>query len=395
MADRHHPKQRPRRGIVITLVVVGSVAVVLAILSIWVARQVLETDTWADTSTQLLEEEDIREPLAGFLADALFDNVDVEAELKSSLPPQAQGLAGPAAGALRQLAEETADRALQRPRVQQLWEDANVQAHEAFVNIVENKSEAVSHQGDIVTLDLSTILEQLGSRVGIDISKKLPPDAGRIEILGSGELDTVQDVFNLLQVLAIGLTAVALLLYGGAIYLARGWRREALRAVGFGFIVSGLAVVIIRSVAQGPLVDSLASTASAQDAARTTLDIYTSLLVASAWSVVAYGLLILIGVWAAGPGQTARSLRRDLAALLHDRAVAYPILAFLLLLVFWWNPTPGTARLLSSLILVAVAVAGMEALRQQALRDFPDETTAEAAARWRERLRRKPARTDR
>ena len=390
MAEEARKAKRPRRGIVLTLVVLGSIVGVLAILSIWVARQVLETDTWADTSSQLLQQDDVREPVAGFLADALFQNVNVEAELKSSLPPRAQGLAGPAAGALRQLTEQVADRALQRPRIQQLWEDANREAHQAFVNIVENKSEAVSHQGDVVTLDLGTLLEQLGSQVGIDISKKLPPDAGQIEVLSKGNLTTVEDVFNALRIVAIGLTALALLLYGIAIYLARGWRREALRAVGFGFIVSGLVVVILRSVAKGPLVDSLASTASAQDAVRSTLDIYTSLLVASAWSVVGYGIVILIGAWAAGPGPLARSVRRDLAAVLDDRLVAYSLLAFLLLLVFWWNPTPGTARLLSSLILVALAVAGMEALRHQAVKDFPGETMEAAAGRWRERLRRKP-----
>jgi hypothetical protein len=385
---------RPHRGIVITLVVLGSIVGVLAILSIWVARQVLETDTWADTSSQLLEKDDIREPVAGFMADALFQNVDVEAELKKALPPQAKGLSGPAAGALRQLTEQAADAALQRPRIQQLWEDANRQAHQAFVNIVENKGDVVSHQGDVVTLDLSTILDQLGSQVGIDVSKKLPPDAGQIEIVSGGQLTTLEDVFNALRVVAIGLTALSLLLYAIAIYLARGWRREALRAVGFGFIVSGLAVVIIRSIAKGPLVDSLASTASAQDAARSTLEIYTSLLVASAWSVVGYGVVILIGAWAAGPGPLARSARRDLAAVLHDRVVAYPLLAFLLLLVFWWNPTPGTARPLGSLILVALTIAGMEALRHQAVKDFPNETMDNVAGRWRERLRRKP-RTDR
>jgi hypothetical protein len=87
-------------------------------------------------------------------------------------------------------------------------------------------------------------------------------------------------------------------------------------------------------------------------------------------------------------------VRRNLASILHDRSVAYPVLAFLLLLVFWWNPTPGTARLLSSLLLVALAVAGMEALRHQAVKDYPNETMETATGRWRERLRRKP-RTDR
>jgi hypothetical protein len=104
--------------------------------------------------------------------------------------------------------------------------------------------------------------------------------------------------------------------------------------------------------------------------------------------MIGYGIVIVLGAWLAGPGAIARSLRRDLAPLLRGRALAYALLAALLLLVFWWNPTPGTARLLSSLALVALAVAGMEALRHQAIRDFPDETMDTAASRWHQRMTR-------
>ena len=88
MAEETTEARRPRRGAVFTLIAIGSLVGALAIFSVWVARQVLETDTWKDTSTELLEEDDIREPVAGFLVDALFSTVDVEAELKSALPPE-------------------------------------------------------------------------------------------------------------------------------------------------------------------------------------------------------------------------------------------------------------------------------------------------------------------
>ncbi|HKH22822.1 MAG TPA: SHOCT domain-containing protein [Solirubrobacterales bacterium] len=386
MAEQTTDSSRPRRGAVITLIVIGSLIGVLAIFSVWIARQVLETDTWTETSTELLEEDDIREPVAGFLVDALFTNVDVEAELRNALPADTKGLSGPAAGGLRQLADQAADEALQRPRIQQLWAGANATAHSAFVKIVEDKGDRVSTAGGAVTLDLSQLLDQLGTQVGVDVSGKLPPDAGRIEILDSDELSTAQEVFGALRKLAVGLTLLTLGLFALAIYLARGWRRRAVRAVGFGFVASGLAVLAARSLGQSLLVSSLASTASSEDAVRSTLDIFTSLLRASALSVIAYGLVIVLGAWLAGPGRLASSVRRDLTPLIRDRAVAYALLAFLLLLLFWWNPTPGTARLLTSLTLVVLLVAGMEALRHQALADFPEETMGTATARWRGRV---------
>ena len=392
MAEAVTETRRPRRGAVFTLIAIGSLVGVLAILSVWVARQVLETDTWTETSTELLEEDDIREPVAGFLVDTLFSSVDVEAELKKALPAATKGLSGPAAGGLRQLADEAANEALQRPRIQQLWADANARAHQAFVNLVEDKGDRVSTSGGQVTLDLSELLDQLGTQVGVDVSGKLPPDAGQIEILDSEELSLVQDLFKLLRSLAIGLTIGALALFALAVYLARGWRREAVRAVGFGFVISGMLVLIVRSVGEGFLVSSLASTASSEDAVRSTLDILTALLRASAWSVIAYGVVILLGAWLAGPGRAATSVRRELTPVLRDRAVAYPVLVFLLLLLFWWNPTPGTARLLTSLTLIALVVAGLEGLRHQALADFPGETMATASVRWRERFERLRAR---
>jgi len=62
------------------------------------------------------------------------------------------------------------------------------------------------------------------------------------------------------------------------------------------------------------------------------------------------------------------------------------LLAVLLLLVFWWNPTPGTSRVVPSLMLIVLAAAGVEALRRDAIRDFPDETMPVASERWRNRL---------
>jgi hypothetical protein len=373
------------------LIVLGAVVGFLAIFSLWIAREVLETETWTENSTELLEKDDIRAPVSGFLVDEIFKNVDVEAELQGSLPPQAQGLAGPAAGAFRQLAEEAADRALQRPRVQQLWADANAAAHARFIDVVEGKGENVSTENGEVVLDLGGLIDQIAAQVGIDVSDKIPPDAGQIEILGEGELSLVQDIFNALRSLAIGLTLLMLAIFALAIYLARGWRREALRAVGFAFVLTGLAVLVVRGVAGDYLPKTLADTASLEDTVSSVWEIYTSLLKASAWSVVGYGVVIIFGAWLAGPGQTARAIRRDLAGLLRSRALAYAILAGLLLLVFWWNPTPGTTRLVSSLILVALAIAGMEALRRQAIADFPGETAETVGARWQDRLHRRRA----
>jgi hypothetical protein len=202
------------------------------------------------------------------------------------------------------------------------------------------------------------------------------------------ELDTAQTGMNLLQGLALILPFLTFFLYGLAIYLAEGRRRETLRAVGWSFIAVGFIVLAARKAGGSAVVDSLASTASVEPAVDSTWEIGTTMLRDGAIAVIGYGIVIVLGAWLAGRGAVASSARRGLTPILRERRVGYAILAAIVLLVFWWNPTEGTSRLLPSLVLIVLLVAGFEALRGQALRDFPDETMEDLKARWSGRFSR-------
>jgi hypothetical protein len=370
---------RPRRKLVLALIVLAAVVGFLAVFAVWAKRQLLETETWTETSTELLENEEIRTAVSGYLVDTLFSEVDVQAEIQKALPPRAAPAAGPIAGAIRQLAENLADRALQRPRVQGLWEQANEAAHSTLLEVVERGG-----SGD-VTLGLGEIVNQLGAQVGVsDPASKLPADAAQIVILDNDELVAAQDAIDLLETLAWALTALALLLFALAIYLAAGWRRESLRSVGFAFIAVGLASLIARGLAGDYVVDQLASTASVEPAVDATWNIGTSLLADGGGAVVFYGIVILLGAWLAGPTGIGREVRRELASVLVRRSIAYTALVVLLLLLFWWSPTPGFDRLPTSVLLIVLFVIGLEALRHQAIGDFPERTWEVGVRRWRE-----------
>src|SRR5215218_475099 len=143
----------PRRWSVVALVVLATVLAFVSVLSVWANRQFLNTDNWVQTSSQLLQREAVREQVSGFLVDQLYANVDVKAQLEQALPPQAKPLAGPAAGGLRNLADQGIDELLQRPRVQQLWQTANRVAHQKLLTTLEG-NDRVSTQGGTVTLNL-------------------------------------------------------------------------------------------------------------------------------------------------------------------------------------------------------------------------------------------------
>lgn len=367
---------RRRRGAVYTLIVVASLIGFLAVFAIWANRQLLQTDQWTDTSTKLLENDEIRSQVAATMVDTLYANVDVQTELQSALPPRLQPLAGPAAAGLRELSLRLANQALQRPRVQQLWEDANRAMHTQLINVVEHDS------SENVNLDIGTIVTQLGDQLGVDVAGRIPPGAAQIEILPSDKLSPIQTAVKILRGLAIVLTILALALFGLAIYLAEGWRREALRSVGFAFIVVGVLVLVVRKLAGDAVVNSLASTEAVKPAIVNTWSIATDLLSAQGGGMIFYGLFILIGAWLSGPMGVARNARRAITPILENRAVAYSALGLILLLLFLWSPTPGFQHLPTALLLIVLSIVGLEFLRHKAITDFPDETWERGSARW-------------
>ena len=378
--------QPPRlRRTAIAIIVLASVIAFFAVFAVWAKRQVLETETWTHTSTELLADHNVQTALNGFLIDQLFTKVDVEEKLKKALPKNVQGLAGPASGGIRELASRAGLQALQSPKVQALWADANRRAHRLFLSLIEGGGSTLSTTGGTVTLDLGELLTEIGQTAGINVSDKLGPRAAQIELLRSNQLSFVQDMVKLLKDLALLLPILALALYGLAIYLARGWRREAVRGVGISFIAVGIVVLVARSIAGSIVADTLAKTDAVQPAVSSVWSIATSLLMGEGVAMIAYGVLIVIGAWLAGGTAPARELRREITPVLADRRWGYAVLAVIVLLAFWWNPTEGTSRLLPSLVLIALLIAGFEALRHQALRDFPDESWERAAERWKVR----------
>jgi hypothetical protein len=373
------PAAAPERhtGRVITarvLVVVATLLGIVAIFSAWAYRQLLDTEQWTKTSTDLLENKAVRDQVSTYLVDELYTNVDVTAQLQQRLPSEVSALAPVLAGALRNALDDVAKRALESPKVQGIWTDANRTAHQQLVKVVEGGGPNVSTQGGVVTLNLERMLVAIGERVGIPqaVLGKIPASAANVQILRSDELAQAQDAAKLLKALGLWLGFIVVLLFAIAVWLARGRRRQTLMFVGIGFIVAGLTATLIRGVAGGAVVDDLAPNASVQPAATAVWDIGTSLLHTLALQAVILGIATLIAAWMAGPSSWATSLRHALAPTLRDRPeIAYLVVAAVYLLLVVWAPLPAMRRPLFLLILAILLGLGVFLLRRQTQEEFP------------------------
>jgi hypothetical protein len=376
------------RKAVAALLVVATVLTFIAIFSFWVNRQAMNTDNWVNTSGKLLENEDVRSQLSTYLVDQLYANVDVEAELLKALPPQAAALAGPAAGGLRDLGQQLAERALETARVQELWAQANRVAHEHLLKIIDGGGSFASTGEGEVTLQLGAVVGELAEEVGLpgDVQEKLPANAAELKVLDSEQLATTQKIAKVIRKLPVVLTILLLLLYGGAIYLARGRRRKALRSTGFGFVVAGVLVLLLRSIVGDNLTDSLAATTSVKPAVEATWEIATSLLVTVAVSAIVFGVIVVVGAWLAGETAMARALRREAAPYFREsQAAAYGVAAAIWLALIAWAPVAAFRKPFGILLFAALFAIGTELLRRQTLGEFPDQPRRPLGASIRER----------
>ncbi len=384
----------PHHRTVVALQVLATALTFVAVFSFWISRQALNTDNWVNTSGDLLENKAIQEQLSIFLVNRLYAHVDVEAELEKRLPAQAKALAGPAAGGLRQLAEQAGERALASPQLQAVWATANRAAHEQLLKVIDGGGNVVSTSEGEVTLQLGTLVKQVGERVGLPgkLTEKLPKEAGTLTVLSSKQLGTTQKIARAIRRLPFVLTALLILLYGAALYLARERRREAVRATGFGFVVAGVLALLVRRFVGNNIVDSLVHTASVKPAAEAAWQIGTSLLVTIAVSAIAFGILAVIGAWLAGRTAPAMALRREAAPYMREhRAGTYGVAAAIWLALIAWAPIAAFGKPFGILLFAILFAAGTEALRRQALLEFPHGEPGGIGARIRERLHRPAA----
>jgi hypothetical protein len=363
------PLTRKRAIAVWTLLVVASILILFSSLTIWVKRQALDTNAWTNASGQMLANDEIRQQLSIYLVDTLFSSADATAKIQQALPPKRQALAPVIAGALQNVAVQAADRILETPQAQALWEEANRRAHQNLIAVLEGKDvRRFQTENGQVVLDLSALVQRLSDRFGF----QAPPDAGKITILQSGQLKNAQRALKVIKVLSVFLLVLVLFLYGLAIYLARGHRRRILRATAVSFLLVGVLALVIQRITGGVVIDSLIKTDAIRPAGNAAWGIGTALLRSVAYALILYGVAGLIGAWLAGPTRLAVAARKRLAPVFEDQAwMVYVAVAVLFLLVLAWGPTQATREWWGILLLGGLLFFGVAMLHRQTVREFP------------------------
>ncbi|MGI9623088.1 MAG: hypothetical protein ACR2PK_09660 [Acidimicrobiales bacterium] len=372
-------EQAPKSSLLTkTLLIVATILAIVTVFSVWGKTQLLDTDEWVELSTGLLEEPEVQETLATYLVETAYDEGDVAASLEETLPEDLSGLAGPIAGALRGPLTDGVQLLLSSDAFQAIWEEANRRAHETLVAILRDDTrEGISTADGVVALELRPLVVSVGESIGISEERldSIPDDAGRIVIFESEELDNAQQLVQVLDFLTWFLLIVVVLLYAAAVYVDQGRRLKTLRLVGWSLMGVGFIVLIVRAITLGPLINAIVEDPASRTTADVAAAVATELLREMGWSILIYGVLIVLFTSLMGDHRWAGATRRAFAPALNASTGAVVAgVIFLILLLAWWSPGKSFQGWTTSLILIALIIGAVVTLRRKTQEEFPDTT---------------------
>src|SRR6266480_4281033 len=159
---------RRRSAAVWTLLVLATLLLLVASMTVWSKRQLLNSDKFTNSASKVLANDEIRTTLASRLVTVFGQRVDLTSQLEQRFP-RAESVVPVVAAAVRNAVSGVVDDFLASAKAQELWERAVRRAHSAMVNVLEGKDAgAISTSNGDVVLDLRPFISQIATQLGVE-----------------------------------------------------------------------------------------------------------------------------------------------------------------------------------------------------------------------------------
>jgi hypothetical protein len=374
---------RWRRILVATLVVISVVLAPLALLSVFVRNQLLDTDTYVDTVAPLASDPDIVETAANRLTTRLFNAVDVEQEAKEALPERAAFLAGPLADGLEQFTREAALRFLESDEFQRIWRNANRRAHELVQAALTGESDrAVKIENHKVVLDLTPVAEEVRARLRdreITLFDNVPIGklALKYELFDASQIESAQSLVRLLDRVRIVLVVLVFLFLAVALALS-GNRRRTLIRWGIGLVIAMAFTAAVIGLSRNAYLNAVADDTLPRSAAGSAFDIVVRFLRNGIRLLAVLGIVVALAAFLSGPSRPAVRIRTTARRLVSGNKAADPeyrpskfgiwiaahrvalrwagVAVAVLVLITWDRPRPLTILVIALVLVVYLAL---------------------------------------
>ncbi|GAA3246213.1 MULTISPECIES: hypothetical protein [unclassified Streptomyces] len=295
-----------------------------ALVAAWVDDTVTDTDRYVRTVAPLAGEPAVQQVVTDRLTARVVAEVDVEsvvAALSKSLadagaPPavvdRTGALVGPLRGALTNAVHGIVQRVVSSDTFEQAWVGANRRAHAGVVSMLTgDDSRAVRAQGDTVTLDLGTVVDQVKQRLvdqGFEKAAAIPAPDRRITLFRTDELSKAQDAMRLLDVMGAWLPAITLAFAALAVWVAPA-HRTMLLVTACGVAVMTVVLLVGLAVVRRVYLDSVPATVLPANAAAVVYDTFVRFLRDSTRTLLVLAVVTALAAYLYGPSRVARGVR--------------------------------------------------------------------------------------
>jgi hypothetical protein len=388
-------RQRWRTIVAVLLIVVGCVLAPLAGVAVWARNQVTNTDRYVRTVAPLAADPAIQTAIADQITTQVFSYLDVQGltnqavdalaarGVRPRVADQLRGFAAPLASGIQSFVRTEVGKIVQSQAFADAWVQANRVAHQGLVKALTGEGgEAVTVEGDTVTLNLAPFIETVKQRLvegGFGLAARIPEVNASFVLFDVKNLTQARSAFNLLNTLGIWLPIIAIVLLGVGVFVAKDHRRALVGAavgVAVAMVVLGLSLAVFRTI----YLDAVPAAVLPHDAAAVLYDTIVAYLRLGLRTILVLALVIAGGAFLTGQSATAVRTRQRLTAgigrlrggaeyagwrtgpvgtwvdankqLLRIAAVTLAVLA----LVFWGQPTGKVILVLAGLLVVALAL---------------------------------------
>ena len=165
---------RRRRVLSGVALVLACLTILLTTVAVWVHQVAFNTDRFTALTTNVLAQPELIDPISARVSNQVVVALDVESRIAARLPDIAKPLAPTLTAAVRDAIDRRLQIALANPDVQQALVKTVSFAHARIMNLLRDKSDAVTVVDGYVVVEVfpvvGTALEEL-QRIGL-----IPPD---------------------------------------------------------------------------------------------------------------------------------------------------------------------------------------------------------------------------
>jgi len=392
VAASSKPKRRRGRTIASwVLIVLACLLAILSVVVVYARNELLNTDTFVATVAPLAKDKAIQTVVATKVSDNLVGRTNVEQRVKNALPEKAGFLANPITDAVHTATYQITLKLVQSPRFQTLWEESVRRSHAQVDNLLlGNKVGALQSTNGQVTVDLTQVenaAKQQLSAHGLSVFNKIPNYNGApLVLFQSDQLAKLQRWIKFLNHLALVLPIVSILMFAGAVLLARDRRRGLVHAAS-GLAVSMALLLIAANVGRNQYLSSL-NVHQSKEATAAVIDTVDAALLDSVRWILAIAAIVAIVAFVVGLGPVRRWLHERKAPSWlssgpvydtvsgHRKAFQWGVLVLgLVVLVLWNQPTVLVALIIVLVTLFVVMVVGLYGARRAPAGDPLAEAT--------------------